>query len=141
MKSSILKLLAICLLLSLLISHGMRANTAPAENTVSTTSIFVLVGGALVNTGCALVVRQMRAVEPGDEMGACSPYGLAGAGITARLHMFWVDGYGPVEWAAVRSMPERTAGGVWRMGEEVMEWGMEMMGGLKVVRDGGDGEL
>lgn len=65
-------------------------------------------GGAITNNLCAIIVRQVHAVEPGEEMGACSPYGLVGAGVSARLHLYWINGYGPAEWEYVRSVPSRS---------------------------------
>jgi hypothetical protein len=74
---------------------------------VHTTLLASLAGGSAVNVACAAVTRAVRAVPPGDELGACTPYGLMGGGIAARLHMHWIDGYVHGEWAYIRQTPAR----------------------------------
>jgi hypothetical protein len=78
------------------------------ERNVHTTLFYSLAGGAAVNAVCAGVVRAVKAVPPGEEVGACTPYGLMGGGIAARLHMYWINGYTRGEWAYIGDAPSRT---------------------------------
>lgn len=64
----------------------------PAERRVYQTGFYTILGGAAINTMCAAIVWGVGAVPFGDEFGACSPYGLAGAAVTARyVHFGSVD--------------------------------------------------
>lgn len=78
------------------------------ERNVMHTTAYSISGAMIVNLVCAGVVRGVKAVPPGEEMGACSPYGLIGAGITARLHLFWLSGYKHGEWSYIADTPSRT---------------------------------
>ena len=56
-----------------------------AERTVLTTGLWTVAGGTIVNFACALVTWGVGAVPLGEELGACSPYGLAGGAVSARF--------------------------------------------------------
>ncbi|KEY68426.1 hypothetical protein S7711_10428 [Stachybotrys chartarum IBT 7711] len=108
MLSTILILTTLALLVNTLLSWSANPSADIAERNVMATSAYSLTGGAAVNLVCAAIVRAVGAVAPGDEMGACSPYGLIGAGVSARLHLFWLSGYTHGEWAYIAASPSRT---------------------------------
>ncbi|KAI9172199.1 hypothetical protein HJFPF1_01692 [Paramyrothecium foliicola] len=110
-----MQLLGWSTIVALLVSIGVLTSwvndpsAGIVERTVHTTLLSSLAGGTAVNAVCAGVVRAVRAVPPGDELGACTPYGLMGGGIAARLHMYWINGYTRREWAYVTDTPTRVA--------------------------------
>ncbi|KAH8174576.1 hypothetical protein LIA77_05995 [Sarocladium implicatum] len=77
----------------------------PAERKVFETGFYTVLGGVAVNTICAAVTWGVGAVPVGDEFGACTPYGLAGSAVSARLHLY-KNSYGPREWMYLKSMPQ-----------------------------------
>ncbi|KAH7313424.1 hypothetical protein B0I35DRAFT_435152 [Stachybotrys elegans] len=108
MLAALTSLLALGLLAFLFSTWAANPEADIAERNVMTTTSYSLTGAMVVNVVCAVVVRGVKAVPAGDEMGACSPYGLIGAGISARLHLFYLNGYTHGEWAYVREVPSRT---------------------------------
>lgn len=56
----------------------------PSERRVWETGFYTVLGGAAINVICAAVTWQVGAVPLGEEVGACSPYGLAGSAVSAR---------------------------------------------------------
>ncbi|KAL2211640.1 hypothetical protein CC79DRAFT_1363938 [Sarocladium strictum] len=79
--------------------------TDPAERRVYETGFYTVLGGAVINSLCAAVAFTVGAVPVGEEFGACSPYGLAGSAISARLNL-WKNSYGPREWMYFKAMPQ-----------------------------------
>ena len=101
--------LALAVAASTLSTWSQRAGASAAEQTVLTTALYGVAGGGLANGACAAAARAARAVAPGDEMGACAPYGLVAAAVAVKLHLYRIDGYGPDEWAYVTSTSGKTA--------------------------------
>lgn len=100
---------ALAIAVGLLNTWAQNPDASAAEKTVLSTALYTVASGAVANGVCAAIARGTRAVEAGDEMGACSPYGFVGAGVAARLHLYWISGYGPAEYEYLRSAPLKTA--------------------------------
>lgn len=111
-----MQLFAWTTIISLVVSIGVLTSWVRdpdadlAERNVHTTLLSTLAGGTAINIACAVLSRAVGAVPPGDELGACTPYGLMGGGIAARLHMHYINGYVHGEWAYVKQTPARVVG-------------------------------
>lgn len=101
--------LVLAITIALLNSWAQNPEASDVERTVMTTAMYSVASGTIANIVCAVVAHATHAVEVGEEMGACSPYGLVGTGIAAKLHLYWIDGYGPEEWEYVRRTPVKVA--------------------------------
>jgi hypothetical protein len=108
MLTALTTFLAVGLIVSLFLHWASDPYATPAERNVMTTTAYSVAGGAVVNVACAIIVRGIGAVPAGEELGACSPHALMSGAITARLHMYWINGYTHGEWRYIRDTPSRT---------------------------------
>lgn len=94
-------------------SYTKSPQITPTQSQVLKTITYSLGGGLLMNTVCGIVAPSLDPDIPSsDSFMSCSPFGLAGSLIIARVHIFTTGGWKFEHWWYVNQLPRIAENGI-----------------------------